>query len=123
MEASKRADYVQRIHAKKKEAIQKMGKNVAEKRNQRRKEVLLEPSDLVWVHFRKDRFPHPRRSKLLLHGAGPYKVLSKINDNAYTVDLPTYEFGVNNSFNVDDLTPYAGEDLAATRSMLFEGGR
>jgi hypothetical protein len=100
-----------------------MGKNVAEKRNQQRKEVLLEPGDLVWVHFRKDRFPHLRRSKLLLHGAGPYKVLSKINDNAYMIDLLTDKFGVSNSFSVADLTPYAREDLAASRSTLFEGGK
>ena len=46
MEASKRADYVRKIHEKTKEAIEKMGKNVAEKRNQWRKEVLLEPGDL-----------------------------------------------------------------------------
>jgi hypothetical protein len=85
--------------------------------------VLLEPGDLVWVHFRKDHFPHLWSSKLLPRGAGPYKVLSKINDNAYTIDLPTYEFGVSNSFNVADLTPYAGKDLVTSRSMLFEGGR
>jgi hypothetical protein len=84
--------------------------------------VLFEPSDLVWVHFRKDHFPHLRRSKLLPCGAGPYKVLSKINDNTFTIDLLTDEFGVSNSFNVADLTPYVGEDLAASRSMLFKGG-
>jgi hypothetical protein len=122
MEASKRADYVRKIHIKTKEAIEKKGKNIAIKRNQRRKEVLFEPGDMVWVHFRKDRFPHARRSKLLPRGAGPYKVLSKINDNAYEIDLPKDEFGVSNSFNVADLTPYTGEDLAASRSTLFEGG-
>jgi hypothetical protein len=122
MEASKHANYVRKIHEKTNEVIKNLGKNVAEKRNQWRKEVLLEPSDLVWVHFRKDRFPHMRRTKLLPRGAGPYKVLSKINDNAYTIDLPTDEFGVINSFNVADLTIYAREDLAVSRSMLFEGG-
>ena len=34
---------------------------------------------------------------------------TKINDNAYTLDLPA-EFGVSTSFNVADLKPYAGED-------------
>ena len=78
---------------------------------------------MVWVHFRKDRFPHLRRSKLLPHGVGPYKVLAKINDKAYKIDLPTDEFGVSNTFNVADLTPYAREDLGASGSAPFEGGK
>ena len=77
---------------------------------------------MVWVHFRKDRFPVQRKSKLMPRGDGPYKVLAKINDNAYKIDLPTSEFGVSNTFNVADLTPYDGEDLAASRSTPFEGG-
>jgi hypothetical protein len=50
-------------------------------------------------------------------------VLAKIYDNAYKVDLPSAEYGVSNSFNVADLTPYEGEDIAALRSTPFEGGR
>ena len=78
---------------------------------------------MVWVHLRKDRFPKLRQSKLNPRG-GPFKVLAKINDNAYSVDIPIAELGdVSNSFNVVDLSPYDGEDLAASRSTPFEGGR
>jgi hypothetical protein len=78
---------------------------------------------MAWVHFHKDRFPQLRKSKLLPRGPGPYKVLAKINDNAYKIDLPTSEYGVSNSFNVVDLTLYEGEDIATSRSMPFEGGK
>ncbi|KAK1644398.1 hypothetical protein QYE76_062203 [Lolium multiflorum] len=114
MEASKRADYVKKIHEKTKELIEKKGKSNAARMNKKRKEMLFKPGDLVWVHFRKDRFPKLRKSKLKPRGAGPYKVLAKINDNAYSIDLPEDEFGVSNSFNVADLTPYDGEDLGAS---------
>ncbi|KAK1601250.1 hypothetical protein QYE76_017578 [Lolium multiflorum] len=67
-------------------------------------------------------FPKLRKSKLLPRGDGAYKVLAKINDNAYSIDLPSEEFGFSNSLNVADLTPYDGEDLRASRSTPFEGG-
>ncbi|KAK1630138.1 hypothetical protein QYE76_004453 [Lolium multiflorum] len=84
MEASKRADYVKKIHEKTKELIEKKGKSNAARMNKKRKEMLFKPGDLV--------------------------------------DLPEDEFGVSNSFNVADLTPYDGEDLGASGSTPFEGG-
>ena len=47
-----------------------------------RKEIKLEPGDLVWLHLRKDRFLKLRKSKLMPRAAGPYKIIEKINDNA-----------------------------------------
>ncbi|KAK1629871.1 hypothetical protein QYE76_004186 [Lolium multiflorum] len=56
MEASKRADCVKKIHEKTKELIEKKGKSNAARMNKKRKEMLFKPGDLVWVHFRKDRY-------------------------------------------------------------------
>jgi hypothetical protein len=114
MEASKRADFVKKIHEKAREAIQKKGRNTAAARNKLRKQVLFQPGDMVWVHLRKDKFPLLRRSKLRPRGDGPYRVIAKINDNAYSIDIPITEFGgVSNSFNVVDFSPYDGNDLGA----------
>jgi hypothetical protein len=41
--------------------------------------------------------------------AGPFKILAKINDNAYKLELPP-KFGVSPSFNISDLQPYLGEE-------------
>jgi hypothetical protein len=50
-----------------------------------------------------------RKSKLMSRAAGPFKILAKINDNAYKLELPL-EFGVSPSFNISDLRPYMGEE-------------
>jgi hypothetical protein len=40
---------------------------------------------------------------------GPFKVLKKINENAYKLNLPV-NFGVSFIFNIADLKPYLGEE-------------
>ncbi len=70
---------------------------------------------MVWVHLRKDRFPLLPKSKLKPRGAGPYKVLAKINDNAYSVDIPIEKFGgVSNSFKLKSLV-----ELATASTLLI----
>jgi hypothetical protein len=62
-----------------------------------RKEVKLEPGDLVWLHLRKDRFSYLRKSKLMPKTDGPFKIIEKITDNVYKLELPP-EFGVSPIF-------------------------
>ena len=53
--------------------------------------------------------------------AGPYKIIEKINDNAYKLELSP-EFGVSPTFNILDLKPYLGEDEFEWRMTLFQEG-
>jgi hypothetical protein len=41
--------------------------------------------------------------------AGPFKILAKINDNTYKLELSP-EFGVSPNFNISDLRAYLGEE-------------
>ena len=65
--------------------------------NKGRRDVQFKPADLVWIHLRKERFPSKRKSKLLPRSEGPFKVLEKINPNAYKIDLPG-AYGVSATF-------------------------
>jgi hypothetical protein len=82
----------------------------------------FEPGDLVWLHLRKERFPDLRKSKLMPRADGPFKVLKKINENAYKHDLPA-DFGVSPTFNIADLRPYLGEEdeLESRTTQMQEG--
>ena len=121
-DAKERADFILKLHASTKENIEKMTEKYRITGSQGRKEVKLEPGDLVWLHLRKERFPDLRKSKLMPRAAGPYKILEKINDNAYKLELPP-EFGVSPTFNISDLRPYLGEEdeLESRMTPIQEG--
>ncbi|KAK1681173.1 hypothetical protein QYE76_042021 [Lolium multiflorum] len=71
-----------------------------------------------------DRFPELRKSKLMPCAAGPFKVLEKINDNAYKLELPAELGPVSPTFNIADLKPYFGEEeeLSSRTTSIQEGG-
>jgi hypothetical protein len=110
------------MHETTKLNIEKMNEKYRIAASKGRKEVKLEPGDLVWLQLRKERFPELRMSKLMSRVVGPFKILAKINDNAYKLELPP-EFGVSHSFNILDLRPYLGEeDEMQSRTTSMQAG-
>ncbi|WVZ70664.1 hypothetical protein U9M48_019308 [Paspalum notatum var. saurae] len=92
-DARERAEFILKLHATTKENIEKMTAKYRDAGSKGRKELKLEPGDLVWLHLRKDHFPDLRKSKLMPRADGPFKIIEKINDNAYKLELPP-EFGI-----------------------------
>jgi hypothetical protein len=74
------------------------------------------------LYLRKEQFPDLRKSKLMPRADGPFKVLKKINENAYKLDFPT-DFGVSPTFNITDLRKYLGEEyeLELRMTQMQEG--
>ncbi|GJX74609.1 RNA-directed DNA polymerase [Tanacetum coccineum] len=87
-EASDVAADIKSIHQRIHDKIAKTNELIKYRRDKGRKHVLFKLGDLVWLHFRKERFPSKRRSKLSPRSDGPFKVIAKVNDNAYAIDLP-----------------------------------
>ena len=54
-------------------------------------------------------------------GDGPFRVLERINDNAYKIELPD-DYSVSTTFNVADLTPYFGMEESESRTTPFQEG-
>ena len=122
-DATQRAELILKLHAATKENIERMNAKYKLAGDKGRKHVVFDVGDLVWLHLRKDRFPELRKSKLMPRAAGPFKILERINDNAYKLVLPAELGTLSPSFNISDLKPYMGEDdeIASRTTSIQEG--
>jgi len=100
-----KASFIQDFHNDIKLRIEKKVGKYAEFANKRRKALLFDVGDWVWLQSRKDRFPNQRKFKLMPREEGPFQVLKRINDNAYELDMPDMFLG-SHTFNINDLTPF-----------------
>jgi hypothetical protein len=89
-DAKQRAKLMLKMHEATKEDIEHMNVKYKISGDKGRKQLVFEPGELVWLHLRKELFLDLRKSKLMPRVDGPFKVLKKINENAYKFDLPAY---------------------------------
>ena len=82
-EAEKRVREMKKVHEKISALIEKVNEAYKVKANKNRKGVECQPGEPIWLHFRKQRSPIRKKSKLIAGGDGPFKVLSKVEANAY----------------------------------------
>lgn len=75
----------------------------------------------MWVPFQKERFLQTQKGKLSPRGDSPFKVLERINDNTYKINLP-YEYNFHNVFNASDLSNSVIGDPINSRSNPFKKG-
>jgi hypothetical protein len=123
MDMTKRADIIKNLHENTWKTIQDHVNRHTAMINKNKTPRIFEEGNLVWIHLSKDRFPHERNSKLKPRSDGPFKVLKRINDNAYIIDIPTSKYLVSNTFNIKDLSPFHGEMVdEESRSTLSQGG-
>jgi len=107
--AEARAKEMKKLQEKVITQIEKVNEQYKQKANKNCAHLEFKPGDLVWLHFRKERFPLRRQNKLMDTGDGSYKVVQKVGENAYKIEL-LGDTQVSVTFNVGDLTPYLEDD-------------
>ncbi|KAL6223457.1 hypothetical protein ACLB2K_006844 [Fragaria x ananassa] len=108
-DAADQAKYIKKLHEQVRNDILKKNAQYQAQANKHRKPAIFKEGDLVWIHLRKERFPRGRYGKLKSRADGPFKVIQRINDNAYKIEL-LGNYGVQVTFNVVDLLPYCEDD-------------
>ena len=120
-DAEERAKEIKKLHEQIQNKIGKQNEKYYKKANKYRKPAVFKEGDLVWIHLRKERFPSKRSSKLKPRVDGPFKVLRRVGENAYKIDL-LGDYSVSATFNVSDFSRYYEdqEDQVSLGAVLFK---
>ena len=95
---------ITKLHENVRSKIEKMNAKYMKQANRHKKFVEFQVGDLVRVHLSKDHFPLGKYGKLKPRIDGPFKVLERIGENAYKLDILD-ENDISLMFNVKDLRP------------------
>ena len=72
------------------------------------------------VRLRPERYAPGTAMKLHARSACPFRVLSRIGENAYVVDIP-HSWGISSTFNVADLASHQAPPLTSDGEPLPTG--
>ncbi|KAA0035682.1 DNA/RNA polymerases superfamily protein [Cucumis melo var. makuwa] len=100
---------IQNLHDEVHKHLKETTQCYKEAANNKRRQATFTEGDLVMIHLRKNRFPTGTYNKLKDRQLGPFRIIKKIGDNAYKIELPP-DLHIHPVFNVADLKQYYAPD-------------
>ncbi|KAM1724678.1 hypothetical protein ACFX11_023101 [Malus domestica] len=105
LKAQRLLESVSKVHKEVEEQLQKSQQRYRARHDKHRLQHDFNESDMVWLKLSKER-PHGAGKKLKPIRYGPFKILEKIGDNAFRLELPLY-MQMYSVTNVEYLNPLA----------------
>ncbi|KAL1188197.1 hypothetical protein V5N11_003226 [Cardamine amara subsp. amara] len=113
--------FIWKLHERVQENISNRTLKYKQQADKGQRPLVLEPGEWVWVHLRSERYAKQQRGKLQPRGAGPFKVLERINNNAYRIEI-IGKPRMSTTFNIVDLARFDTGDDPVLRSKPCQGG-
>jgi len=101
------ASHIHDLHKEISEKIQKRNAQYKSYCDLHRRHLEFNESDYIMIRIHPERFPSGAVKKLTVQSVGFFKILKKINPNAYVIDLSP-DFGISLTFNISDFVAYKG---------------
>ena len=106
------AQHVSQLHQDIHDRIQSQNALYKQAADRHRRPRIFQVGDQVMVRLRPERYAPGTATKLHARSAGPFRVLSRIGENAYVVDIP-HSWGISSTFNVADLASHQAPPLSS----------
>jgi hypothetical protein len=118
------AECVKSTHEKVRQHLEKSYAKYKEAADKGRRSKIFREGDFVMVYLNKGHLPTGTSGKLRNKKYGPCKIIKKINDNAYVVDL-LENLAISSTFNVVDIFEYfpLEESDSNSRTSCSKKGR